>query len=110
MSDVMLFWKAGPRVALSPPEIARELLWGEEVPGLVDLPVKEIIDRLKVAFPDHEERAGLLIGRAGTGSFEATWTWQHLKVESSDLPQGDRDRLVEVLDEFGCAPYQHAAL
>ena len=56
----LLFWKPGPKVKLSAPEIARELVWGEEVEGLIDLPVREIIDRLKAEFPQHEEKSGVL--------------------------------------------------
>lgn len=106
MSDTILFWKAGPAVQLSPSEIARELTWGEEVPGLIDLPVKAIIDRLKATFGDHEERAGSLVCRGGVGSFEATWTWQYVKAECRDLPPGDRERLIEVLGEFGCEAHE----
>ena len=97
MADVLLFWNQGPSVALPPAEIARELTWGEDVPGLIDLPVKEIIDRLKAAFPQHEERAGLLAGRTASGRFEATWTWQHVKVECHDLADEDRQRLIEAV-------------
>jgi hypothetical protein len=102
MSDILLFWNAGPKVTLSPPEIARELQWGEEVNGLIDLPVKEIIDQLKAAFPAHEEGAGLLVGHGGVGTFEATWTWQFVKVDCKDLPPGDRQKLI---DTIGCQAF-----
>src|SRR6185312_11983503 len=46
-SSDLLFWKAGPALKLSAPEVTRELVWGEEVDGLVDLPIREILDRLK---------------------------------------------------------------
>ena len=36
-ANQLLFWKPGPNVKLSAPEIARELVWGEEVEGLIDL-------------------------------------------------------------------------
>jgi hypothetical protein len=98
MADVLMFWNEGPRVALSPADIARELNWGEDVPGLIDLPVKEIIERLKVAFPRHDERPGLLVGHASSGRFEATWTWQHVKAECHELADEDRQRLIEAVD------------
>lgn len=97
MADVLMFWNAGPSVRLSPAEIGQELTWGEEVPGLIDLPVKEIIDRLKSAFPNHEERPGLLVCQGTSGRFEATWTWQHIKAECHDLPDEDRERLIETV-------------
>jgi hypothetical protein len=104
-SNQLLFWKTGPAVKLSAPEIARELLWGEEVEGLIDLPIRQIIDRLKAVFPQHEEKSGSFIGHAGAGSFEATWTWQHLRIECRDLAASDRERLIETIESFDCMAY-----
>src|SRR5437763_8611244 len=101
----LLFWKAGPNVTLSKPEIARELMWGEEVEGLIDLPIREIIDRLKAESPRHEEKPGLLNCQTESGSFEATWTWQHLRVDCHDLGESDRQRLIDAVEAFGCMAY-----
>jgi len=101
----LLFWKPGPAVKLSPAEIARELVWGEEVDVLIDLPVREILDRLKAEFPRHEEKSGILVARPATGSFEATWTWQHVRVDCRDLPAGDRERLIELIESFDCMAF-----
>jgi hypothetical protein len=104
-ADQLLFWNPGPNVRLSPAEVAQELIWGEEVEGLIDLPVKEIIERLKTEFPQHDEQPGTLIGHGGDGSFEVTWTWQHLRVECHDLPAADRQRLIDAVESFGCMAY-----
>src|SRR5262245_1515556 len=104
-SNQLLFWRAGPTVKLSPAEIARELLWGEEVEGLIDLPVREIIDRLKAEFPQHEEKSGILTAHAASGTFEATWSWQHLRIDHHNLPPADRDRLIDVIESFDCMAY-----
>ena len=101
----LLFWKAGPNVRLSAPEIARELVWGEDVEGLIDLPVREIIDRLKAVFPKHEEQSGLLIGHGSSGTFEATWTWQYVRVDCRELAAADRERLTETIESFDCMAY-----
>ena len=110
-SSDLLFWKAGPALKLSAPEVTRELVWGEEVDGLVDLPIRKILDRLKAEFPHHEEKTGLLVGHAGSGSFEATWSWQHLKVHCHDLPATDHQRLIDIIESFDCqcheAPARH---
>src|SRR5438067_10142087 len=105
----LLFWKAGPNVKLSAPEVARELTWGEEVEGLIDLPIREIIDRLKSEFPEHEEKSGLLNGRTATGSFEPTWTWQHLKVHCRELSAADRKRLSDTIESFDCMAFESPA-
>jgi hypothetical protein len=101
----LLFWKSSPAVRLSSAEIARELVWGEEVQGLIDLPIREIIDRLKAEFPQHEEKSGLLLGYDVAGSFEATWTWQHVRVDCRDLSGDQRERLIDAIESLGCMAY-----
>jgi hypothetical protein len=105
-ADLLLFWKSGPNTKLSPPEIARELVWGEEVVGLIDLPVREIIERLKAEFPQHEEKPGLLAVHAATGSLEVTWSWQHVRVECRGLDVSDRERLIDTIESFDCMAYE----
>src|SRR5262245_469833 len=105
----LLFWKPGPAVKLSAAEIARELVWGEEVDGLIDLPVRDIIDCLKTEFQQHEETTGVLIGRTGAGSFEVTWTWQHIRGDCHDLALDDRQRLIETIESFDCMAYETAS-
>jgi hypothetical protein len=105
-ADVLMFWKAGPNVKLSPSEIARELAWGEEVDGLIDLPVKDILDAIKNEFPRNDERPGLLICHEEAGSFEVTWTWQHLRVEIHDLEAPHRAQVKAVIEKFGCRTFE----
>jgi hypothetical protein len=101
----LLFWIQGPNVRLSSAEVARELGFGEEVEGLIDLPVKEILDKLKAEFPRHDEQPGALLVHADGGTFEATWTWQHLRVDCRDLPAADQQHLIETIEAFGCMAY-----
>lgn len=102
----LLFWKSGPNVKLSPPEIAREIVWGEEVEGLIDLPVREIIDRLKAEFPQHEEKSGSLTCRGESGSAEVTWSWQCIRVENHGFAAADRERLIDAVESFDCMAYE----
>jgi hypothetical protein len=101
----LLFWRAGSAVKLSPAEIARELMWGEEVDGLIDLNVRDILDRLKAEFPDCQETAGQFLARAAGGSFEATWTWQYFRIDCRDLPLFQREEVVATFQSFGCLAY-----
>ena len=132
-SHPLLFWHPGPNIKLSPAEIARELLWGEEVEGLIDLPIRQIIDRLKAEFPHHDEKSGLFTAHASPGSFQATWTWQHLRIDfllplrlgegwGEGAPVGDnvnndlaveapsldslRNRLIDAIESFDCMAYE----
>lgn len=109
MAETLMFWKQRPDQRLSAAEVSQELLWGEEVEGLIDLPIKEILDRLKAEFPNHREPAGVLEATAATGRFEATWSWQHLRIDCDDLLPADRQRLLDVLAEFGLSPFQAPA-
>jgi hypothetical protein len=104
-ADQLLFWNPGPKSRLSAAEVAQELLWGEEVEGLIDLPVKEIIERLKSEFPQHDEQPGTLVAHGGVGTFEATWTWQHVRVDCHDLLASDRQRLINAVESLGCMAY-----
>ncbi len=107
MPDTLLFWKPRPDLAMPPEDIARELNWGEEVEGLIDLPVKEIIDRLKTEFPDYDELPGTLSASTpGGGSWESTWGWQFFKVALQDAPDDARQRIIDVLAEFGCGVHE----
>ena len=107
MPDILLFWKQRTQLALSAEEIARELNWGEEVEGLVDLPVREILDRLKAEFAQHDERPGLLVAKLlDGGSWEATWGWQFVKIELHEAASDVRHRLIDLLAEFGCTVHE----
>jgi hypothetical protein len=101
----LLFWNAGPHLHLAPAEVARELGFGEEVEGLIDLPVKEILDKLKLEFPQHDEQPGALQLKAGGGACEATWTWQHVRVDCRNVNEPDRQRLIDTIEALGCMAY-----
>jgi hypothetical protein len=98
----LIFFQRGPTVRLSDPEIVREIVWGEDVEGLIDLPVREIIDRVKTHFPKHEERPGIVVVQTSGGSFQMTWTWQHVRVDLSDVSDSDRQQLTGIIESFGC--------
>jgi hypothetical protein len=106
MNDVLIFWRPRADLAMEPAATAQELTWGEEVEGLVDLPIKAIIDRLKAEFPRHRETAGHLALEMGTGRAEATWTWQHLRVELAEASEEDRGRLIAAIEEFDCTVHE----
>jgi hypothetical protein len=106
MNDVLWYWQQRSDLAMQPPAIAQELAWGEDVDGLVDLPIREILDRLKAAFPRHRETAGHLSLEFAAGRAEATWSWQHVRLELADMNEAERQRLLDVAAEFGCTAYE----
>ena len=102
----LIFWRPGPTLKLSPAETARELLYGEEVSGLIDLPIREILDRLKAEFPQHEEKSGSFSARVPEGSFQVTWTWQHVRIDHEGLSASTHEQLIDVIESFDCMAYE----
>jgi hypothetical protein len=101
----LYFWNQPPDFSSSPAVVAQELQFGNDVDGLIDLPIKDIIDRLKAEFPGAVERAGTLTDKSGQGSFEASWSWQFVKLDCHDVAEEARQRLCEILQEFSATPY-----
>ena len=91
---------------MPPAAIAQELFYGEDVEGLVDLPIKEIIDRVKGAFPSAVEKAGLIVGPVGEGSFEMTWSWQHVRFECHDLADDECQQFTTLMRQFDCSLFE----
>lgn len=86
----------------SPVAIQRQLDADEDVPGLTDLPIREMLDRLKQEFPGAKESAGELVWRSGDERFRATWTWQFMRLESDQLSDEHRDKFYDLARSFGC--------
>jgi hypothetical protein len=106
MTQALMFWKQRPTLLNSPAAIAQELDFGEEVEGLIDLPVREFLDRIKAEFPQVDERPGLLVSRGDGKAFEVSWSWQVVKVQASDLDDEAQQKLVGIGQEFGCQAHE----
>jgi hypothetical protein len=68
--------------------------------------VKDILGRLKEAFPRSRETPGLFTIHADTGHCEATWSWQHVRLECHDVSAADQQRLTSILADFGCTAHE----
>lgn len=101
----LFFWNQPTGFALPPSQVAQELQAGNDVEGLIDLPIKEILGRLMKEFPGAVEKAGVLTAEVESGSFEASWSWQFVKMECHDLPDAARERLCEIMLEFAAPAY-----
>jgi hypothetical protein len=105
-TQTLMFWRQLPQVQQPPETISQELSFGEDVDGLVDLPVKDVIDRIKREFAGTDEKPGLLVGRGQAGEFEVSWTWQFFRVDSPHLDEGDRQKFLSIGRDFGCQAYE----
>ena len=101
----LFFWNEPAGFPLTPAHIAQELQYGNDVEGLIDLPVKEIIDRLKTEFPGAVEKAGVLSANTDSGSFEASWSWQFVKLDCHDLSEEIRQQLCDLMQGFDAPAY-----
>lgn len=99
-------WKSPIPFPKQLPAIAQEFIWGEEVEGLIDLPIKEMLDALKVEFPKHHELPGSLMIDAELASIEVTWSWQYLRYQASSISPADEQKLRSVGDKFECTQFE----
>ena len=102
MPHLIYLWREERDTGLSSAETQRRLDADEDVDGLADLPIKDMIDRLKQDFPGCKEAAGQLVWISGDERFRATWTWQFMRLESDNLRDEQRDRFFELARGFGC--------
>jgi hypothetical protein len=105
-SKTLMFWRQDPAVQQPAESISQELSFGEDVEGLVDLPVKDVIDRIKREFAGTNEKPGVLVGRGQAGEFEVSWTWQFFRIDSPQLDEDDRQKFLSIGRDFGCQAYE----
>jgi len=106
MRQVLMFWRQQPQVSQPADSISQELSFGEDVDGLVDLPVKEVIDRIKAEFTGVDEKPGVLVGKGSAGQFEVLWTWQFFRIEGLHIGEDDRQKFLTIGRDFGCQAYE----
>jgi hypothetical protein len=105
MSNLLYIWREQQPLDLTPAAIARQLDAEQDVEGLADLPIKEMIDWLKEEFHGLQEVAGRIRWISGEERFHATWSWQYLRIESENLNEEHRDKFFDLAKHFGCPVY-----
>lgn len=106
MAVAVYFWKAEGPLKLSPERIAEELHYGEDVAGLVDLPIDQVIAQFKQAFSQTREHPGLLQVMGEDGPFSLSWSWQFFRVDGEQLSLADRERFAQIGRQFGCVAFE----
>lgn len=109
MAQLLAFWRPSVQLELTPQAIYQELYYGEEVTGLIDLPIQDMLAALKEAFPEHQERAGVLILNGAAGPLEWSWSWQYLRVDGPELLPGEREQIIAAMRNFSCGVFDVAA-
>jgi len=105
MPHLLYLWREERDPALPAAEVQRQLDAGEDVAGLADVPIREMLDHLNRSFSGSKETAGQVMWVSGEERFRATWAWQFLRLESEQLSDEHRDHFFELARAFGCSIY-----
>jgi hypothetical protein len=102
----LYFWRETMPLPSTPSSLVRRLdLGGDDVMGLDDLPIREMIDVLKSHFVGGKESAGLWRWQSDAASLQASWTWQYLRLDLEQISDEHRDQLLELAQRFHCTVY-----
>ena len=108
MSYELIFWRQTPTQTMSPSAIFESLSNEQDVEGLADLPIEDILSTVTRDFPGTvRERNGssewlVWMSHNEKGSFELTWSRQHIRVDSRHLHSDQMNQLIEIGAAFGC--------
>lgn len=109
MSHIIAWWKPSPGFATSPEVVHRTLLAEQDVDGLIDLPIRQMIDAMKEHFPNCSEVAGLLRWKAGNQAtdpaIEWTWSYQTMRAAADHFRDQDREAIIDIAHRHGCTVY-----
>src|SRR5215213_6280052 len=103
MSYDITFWKEGRPVGLSPNEVYRRLSRGKRVEGLAELPVEELLARLREAFGPFDEELSEF--ETDECSIEVSRSACHFRFDLRGDVGEARGRLIALMAGFGCSPY-----
>jgi hypothetical protein len=102
MSRIYALWNPHTSVRLDPSQIFQELEFGEDVEGLIDLPVQEMIRGVQEIFPRASEQAGFVEGPGAVGRVHITWTWQWLRIAAADLTPEELAQIQRLAKQYQC--------
>lgn len=105
MSHVIAWWKPVPGFAGASEIVHRTLMAEEDVDGLCDLPIRQMIDAMKSEFADCGEVAGLLKYREGDYEIHWTWSYQTMRAMADHFRDEHREKIIEIAQRHGCTVY-----
>jgi len=106
MSYDLVFWKQKSNAVESPSEIHRLLMEGAKPDSLANIPVDNLLDRVRETFPGIAEDGGLVFWEGGDrGMFEVTLSPRHVHFSCRGLNADDINCLIDIAHEFECPLY-----
>jgi hypothetical protein len=105
MSYDINFWKQSRPLDLPPEEIYTKLCNGERVEGLESLPIKNIYDRIRVAFPGFDAAEEFSVIELEHCGIEVSSSDQHVRFDIRGETGSSINTLVSILADFDCPMY-----
>jgi hypothetical protein len=105
MSYDLDFWRYKPGIKLDNRFVYDSLCEGIVVEGLEDLPIAELIDRVRNEFSDWQRLDEVTFDGGDRGGFQLYTTPQFFRVDCYGMAGEDMNRLIEIAHEFQCPLY-----
>ena len=106
MSYDLVFWKQTSCCNDTPSKVCEALLNGETPTGLQEIPIREMLTRVRDAFPGITEDGGMVFWEGGDhGMFEISFSPVHVHFCCRQLEAVSTNRLIEIAHEFECPLY-----
>lgn len=105
MSYDLDFWRYKPGVVLNHQQVYEQLSDGQTVDGLEELPINDILARVKEVFADWQQLDGANYDGGDRGAFQITTTPQLFRVDCWGMDGEDMNRFIDVANEFDCPLY-----
>ncbi|MDR2323935.1 MAG: hypothetical protein LBE51_00835 [Acidovorax sp.] len=106
MSYDLNFWKYKSGIYLDPQTTYKNLCVGKSIDGLEELPIEEMLNRLKILFSDGWVQLDEQNWEASNrGAFQISTTSQMLRVDCYGMSGDDMNRFIDLGTEFGCPLY-----
>ena len=109
MSYDLDFWKYRPGVSLDHQDTYERLSDGQTVEGLEELPIDQMLARLKEVFADWEQ-LDEATWQGDTGAFQVFTTPQFFRVDCYGMESEDMNKIIELAAEFDCPLYDPQVL
>ena len=105
MSYDLDFWKYKQGVELNHQQVYECLSDGQYVDGLEDLPIDDLIARISQVFSEGWNKVDEMTWESSDGTFQLFTTQQFIRVDCYGLSSENMNKLIDILDEFGCPLY-----
>lgn len=109
MSYDLNFWRYKSRIRLVHKTVYEQLSAGQHVDGLEDLPIEDIIRRVKETFSDWEKLNERTFDGGERGGFDIFTTPQSFRVDCRGLSDDEMNAFIDIGSEFGCPLYDPQA-